>query len=418
MPNVNENSNAVQNTCINNTDPQKVGNFAAKDFTAEKTANKAKNSFSVYSLLTKWKELPFKVRLPVLCVFIPTLLCFLYFALWASPMYIAQTKFAIKNASGTPSGLDFASQIFKVPSASTQDAMVIEEYLRSPDVFLTIDKTLAVKRHYSSSDNDLISRLAADATLDDITKFWKKVSTVKVNQDSGVVSFEVRAYNPQMALDIAQEVLKESEKLVNSMNERAKEDALSLAQNEVSEAEQRIYRVQDELKKFRALHQDIDLKATAEGLQGLILELESQAAEVRAQISSTSLYMRKDAPALKALYSKLEGLESQILEQKEKITDLSGANSLNSSVSQYENLMTEADFARQQLMFAMTSFENAKMEIMAKSLYIVTVAKPMEPDESLYPKPVIFSLYVLAAVAMIYLIFSVIVAAIREHAGF
>ena len=166
------------------------------------------------------------------------------------------------------------------------------------------------------------------------------------------------------------------------------------------------------------MHQDIDLKATAEGLQGLILELESQAAEVRAQISSTSLYMRKDAPALKALYSKLEGLESQILEQREKITDLSGANSLNSSVSQYENLMTEADFARQQLMFAMTSFENAKMEIMAKSLYIVTVAKPMEPDESLYPKPVIFSLYVLAAVAMIYLIFSVIVAAIREHAGF
>ena len=418
MQNVNENSNAVQNTGINNADPQKVGNFAAKDFTAEKTVNKAKNSFSVYSLLTKWKELPFKVRLPVLCVFIPTLLCFLYFALWASPMYIAQTKFAIKNASGTPGGLDFASQIFKVPSASTQDAMVIEEYLRSPDVFLTIDKTLAVKRHYSSSDNDLISRLAADATLDDITKFWKKVSTVKVNQDSGVVSFEVRAYNPQMALDIAQEVLKESEKLVNSMNERAKEDALSLAQNEVSEAEQRIYRVQDELKKFRALHQDIDLKATAEGLQGLILELESQAAEVRAQISSTSLYMRKDAPALKALYSKLEGLESQILEQREKITDLSGANSLNSSVSQYENLMTEADFARQQLMFAMTSFENAKMEIMAKSLYIVTVAKPMEPDESLYPKPVIFSLYVLAAVAMIYLIFSVIVAAIREHAGF
>ena len=95
MQNVNENSNAVQNTGINNTDPQKVGNFAAKDFTAEKTVNKAKNSFSVYSLLTKWKELPFKFRLPVLCVFIPTLLCFLYFAIWASPMYIAQTKFAI-----------------------------------------------------------------------------------------------------------------------------------------------------------------------------------------------------------------------------------------------------------------------------------------------------------------------------------
>ena len=30
MQNVNENNNAVQNTGINNTDPQKVSNFAAK----------------------------------------------------------------------------------------------------------------------------------------------------------------------------------------------------------------------------------------------------------------------------------------------------------------------------------------------------------------------------------------------------
>ena len=181
MPNVNENSNAVQNTGINNADPQKVSNFAAKDFTAEKIVDKAKDSFSVYSLLTKWKELPFKVRLPVLCVCIPTLLCFLYFALWASPMYIAQTKFAIKNASGTPSGLDFASQIFKVPSASTQDAMVIEEYLRSPDV-------LALFIYFTAFENSCLNVTLA---LRDVNNNSYAGGIVGINNGTGTISKNV-----------------------------------------------------------------------------------------------------------------------------------------------------------------------------------------------------------------------------------
>ena len=44
--------------------------------------------------------------------------------------------------------------------------------------------------------------------------------------------------------------------------------------------------------------------------------------------------------------------------------------------------------------------------------------KPIVPDESLYPRPVIFSLVFMLAATVLLGLVSLIVAAIREHAGF
>ena len=66
----------------------------------------------------------------------------------------------------------------------------------------------------------------------------------------------------------------------------------------------------------------------------------------------------------------------------------------------------------------MASLETARVQAESKSLYVESFQKPMVPDESLYPRPIVFSLvFMLAAAALLGLV-SLIVAAIREHAGF
>lgn len=348
---------------------------------------------------------------------VPTVLVFLYLALFASPMYVSEAKFAVRSATEQAAGLDFASQIFKTASSTTQDAAVVTEYIESPDAFERLDKELAVKAHYSDRRWDMISRLSQNPTLYDKTTFWNFVASPVLDPDSGIVTFTVRAYTPEMAQKIASHVLKQSETLVNAMNERAREDAMKLAGEEVKRAQVRLMKSQKALETFRDEHAEIDPKATASGLQTLVMDLEGQRATLKAQISEMAAYMRPDAPALKTLKTRLAAVEKQLSGEKQRLAGI-GAGAMNNWVSAYEALTIENEFAQKQLVSAMTAMETARVSLLSQSKYVVTIESPTLPDESRYPRTFEFTFCVLLGLLLLFGLGSLIVASIREHAGF
>lgn len=352
-----------------------------------------------------------------LFVGVPTVLVFLYLALFASPMYVSEAKFAVRSATEQAGGLDFATQIFKTASSTTQDAAVVTEYIESPDAFERLDKELAVKAHYSDRRWDVISRLSQNPTLYDKTTFWNFVASPVLDPDSGIVTFTVRAYTPEMAQKIASHVLKQSEALVNAMNERAREDAMKLADEEVKRAQARLTKSQKALETFRDEHAEIDPKATASGLQTLVMDLEGQRATLKAQISEMAAYMRPDAPALKTLKTRLAAVEKQLSGEKQRLAGI-GAGAMNNWVSAYEALTIENEFAQKQLVSAMTAMESARVSLLSQSKYVVTIESPTLPDESRYPRTFEFTFCVLLGLLLLFGLGSLIVASIREHAGF
>ena len=352
-----------------------------------------------------------------LFVGVPTVLVFLYLALFASPMYVSEAKFAVRSATEQAGGLDFATQIFQTASSTTQDAAVVTEYIESPDAFERLDKELAVKAHYSDRRWDVISRLTQNPTLYDKTTFWNFVASPVLDPDSGIVTFTVRAYTPEMAQKIASHVLKQSEALVNAMNERAREDAMKLAGEEVKRAQARLMKSQKALETFRDEHAEIDPKATASGLQTLVMDLEGQRATLKAQISEMAAYMRPDAPALKTLKTRLAAVEKQLSGEKQRLAGI-GAGGMNNWVSAYEALTIENEFAQKQLVSAMTAMESARVSLLSQSKYVVTIEEPTLPDESRYPRTFEFTFCVLLGLLLLFGLGSLIVASIREHAGF
>lgn len=352
-----------------------------------------------------------------LFVGVPTVLVFLYLALFASPMYVSEAKFAVRSATEQAGGLDFATQIFKTVSSTTQDAAVVTEYIESPDAFERLDKDLAVKAHYSDRQWDVISRLSQNPTLYDKTTFWNFVASPVLDPDSGIVTFTVRAYTPEMAQKIVSHVLKQSEALVNAMNERAREDAMKLAGEEVKRAQARLIKAQKALETFRDEHAEIDPKATASGLQTLVMDLEGQRATLKAQISEMAAYMRPDAPALKTLKTRLAAVEKQLSGEKQRLAGI-GAGAMNNWVSAYEALTIENEFAQKQLVSAMTAMESARVSLLSQSKYVVTIESPTLPDESRYPRTFEFTFCVLLGLLLLFGLGSLIVASIREHAGF
>ena len=366
-----------------------------------------------------WGRLPRKGKIFACVVLLPTVAVFLYYLLWASPMYVSQTRFAIRSADSSGGGLDIASALLRSSSSTGADAHIVVEYIQSLDIIHDIDKELGVDLHFSDNGHDVFSRLTNNPTQDEQLRYWKWAVIPALDQDTGIITLETKAYSPEMAQKIAAAVLARSEALVNTMNLRAREDAVSLAQSEVQRAEARVRKAQEAMRNFRDAHTLLDPRVTAAGLQGVVTELEGEAVKLRAQLAEAQSFMRSSAPATKALQTRLKAVESQLDQEKQRLAGLrSQEGNLNAVVGEYEDLTIEAEFAQKQLVTAMSALESARVHEVAKSRYVVAFQQPTLPDESLYPRPFLFTAYVFVGALLLLGLGSLITASIREHAGF
>lgn len=370
------------------------------------------------SFKTSLKNLSPRARLHLTVLGAPILIVFLYLSLIHSPMYESEAIFAVRSSSSSTPTLDIASQFFKTSSSSLQDAQVVEAYIKSIDLFNTINTDLDLVGHYADSGKDPISRLAADPTNNERLEYWHAVAKTSLDTDSGILVFRVRAYSKEMAQKITRAVLMRSEDLVNSMNKRAQEDTLKLAELEVRNAQLNLSKSQDALTAFRAEHQDLDLKSTASGLQSVIIGLENERAKNAAQLSQFASYMKKDAPMRKSLEANLKALDSQIAKQKQRLADSGSSGSLNENVSEYEKLTLNHEFAQKQLTSALAALEAARVSQLSKTRYLVSIEKPSLPDESLYPKVMRFTSVFALMLLLLYGLLNLVIASIREHVGF
>ena len=332
--------------------------------------------------------------------------------------YIAEARFAVRGAENSGAAGGLAALLLPSGASVGADAHIVAEYIQSPDIMEAIDGELHIFRHFSSREYDLISRLAADATRDERLSYWNWAVKPSFDPETGIIALSVKAYDPATAKKLAEAVLTKSEALVNAMSRRAQDDAIALAMSEVKTAEQRVSAAQDAMRAFRDRSGMLDPASTAGGLQSIVSQLESEAVKVRAEIAEASTYMSKDAPALVGLRARLAAVEKQLVSEKLRLAGEARPDSLTSVAGEYEDLQTESEFARQQLVSAMTSLETARVKAEAKSRYVVAFQIPVLPDESLYPRPFLFTAYVFVGALALVGLCSLIIAAVREHAGF
>ena len=355
----------------------------------------------------------------LLAVLLPTFLSVIYFGLWASPMYIAEARFAVRGAESSGAAGGLAALLLPSGASVGADARIVAEYIQSPDIMEAIDEEMGIFLHFSSREHDSISRLAADATRDERLSYWRWAVKPSFDPETGIIALSVKAYDPATAKNLAEAVLAKSEALVNAMSRRAQNDAIALAITEVKTAEKRVSAAQEAMREFRNRSGMRDPVGTAGGLQDIVSQLEGEAVKVRAEIAEASTYMSKGAPALVGLRARLEALEKQLASEKPRLAgEAARADSLTAFAGEYEALQTENEFARQQLVSAMTSLETARVKAEGKSRYVEAFQIPALPDESLYPRPFLFTIYVFVGALVLAALCSLIVAAVREHAGF
>lgn len=349
-------------------------------------------------------------------VLAPTLLAIAYFYLFASPQYVSEARFVVRSRADAPQlslGNMLSAAVGGGGGGATGEAYSVRDFLTSHDAVMRTNERLDLTRIWGREDADLIARLWNDDP-ERLTKYYNSMVSVSFDSATGVVTLRVRSFTPEDSKAIADTLLTLSEQLINSLSERAREDALRIARAEVGIAERRVLDSRAELTRFREQQQELDSAGAVQAAMQAMGQLEGQLIAAQAELRERQAFMRPDNVALQNTRNRIEALERQIVAERARRTQGDGA--LSQQLAAFERLMLEREFADRQLASATASLETARMEAQRQQMYLSRVVEPNLAVYPLYPRKLISVGSIFLGLSVAFGIGWLLVAGMREHA--
>jgi capsular polysaccharide transport system permease protein len=359
----------------------------------------------------------FKNRLFIATVFVPTLVAVVYYGLIASDVYISESRFVVRSPQRQQSNSVLGSILSGSGFARSQDdAYSIHDFVMSRDALRELDTKLQVSKAYSGNEVDFVSRFSGmfnGNSFEELHKYYGKQVSVNTDSASNITALTVRAFTAEQAFAVNELLLTMSERLVNQINERGRQDLVKYAQAEVSEAEKKAKDASIALASYRSQRSvfDPDRQSAIQLQQVSKLQDELIASKMQLiQVRSLS----PDNPQIPVLQKRVTGLQQEMDTEMAKVAGI-GGNSLTNKAADFERLNLERAFADRQLASAMTSLENAKNEARRKALYLERIVQPNRPDIAVEPRRLRAILTVLMMGLIAWGILNILLAGVREH---
>lgn len=331
-----------------------------------------------------------------LCV-VPALLGIVYWSLVASDQYIAETRFAVRAGERAP--IDALASVGLATIRQAQDSLIVLDYVKSRAIVDELDKRVGLRNRFAHRDIDLVSRFAADDSIESLVRYWRGKVKTAVESTSGIVTVEVRAFSPQDSLDLARGVFALSEELVNNLSERSRRDMVSEAQKNLSAAEARLKTVLTRMRDWRNETGIIDPRKQAEGVNKIIDDLKQDRITLEQQINATRNLIAENAPQTQLTRARIRAIDRQIdmLQRRLTAPESTDTPTIAGAIVQFDRLELERRVAEAQYAAAAVAFERASTAIERQIVYLSPVVEPVLPQESLYPHRLWFALATAAA---------------------
>ncbi len=352
----------------------------------------------------------------VITVALPTLLAILYFGLIASDVYVSESHFVVRNQDRTAQvGIGALLQGTGLGS-SHDDSYLVQDYILSRDALHELDDSLKIRQMYSSPAVDWVDRfprLGWDKSFEALHRHYLNYVLLDYDTSSSITTLTVRAYTAADAKNVNDALLKMSERLVNELNARSREDLISVARQEVQTAEARNQAAALALSNFRANRVVFDPTAqSALQLEG-VAKLQEQLLAAEAELAEMRRVAPKN-PQVDSLQARVGQLRAAVASETGKVTG-NTHGTLASKAPEYERLVLEQTFADKQLASAMASLEQARYDAALKQLYLERIANPGLPDYADEPRRLRSIAVVFVFGLILWGVLSLVLASVREH---
>jgi capsular polysaccharide transport system permease protein len=354
----------------------------------------------------------------LLFVILPTIVVALYYGLFAADIYVSESRFVIKAPNQKQSQSSTLASLIQTTglSGGQEQTNEILDYIRSRDALAELSKRTALRARFMSPEADALSRYPAPFVADRIEnlyKYYRKMIDAQLDHDTGLAIVRTKGFTPDDAYALNARLLDLSEALVNRLNNRAQDKAISEAERRVKESQVRLRTARIALGQYRNNQALLDPAQQGAGVLDISNRLITEQAGLRAQLQSIERVAPRN-PAIPALRGRIAAIGAQIAQQTGRAVGTS--TGIASKLSGYENLVVEQEFATQMVTAANASLEQARTEAQRQQFYLERVVEPHRPDLALLPYRLQNVLIVFATCLCLYLIGWMLIVGILEHA--
>ena len=350
----------------------------------------------------------------VLLVVVPTCGASVYYGLIASDVYISESRFLVRSPQRSEQS-GALSQLLGGGGLSRDDTYSVHDYIMSRDALQELEQKLSVRKAFSHKYADVFNRfpgLTHDQSFEEFYRYYGKHVGVEYDSASSISVLTVHAFTAQDAYQINGQLLEMSERLINTLNDRSRQDLIRFADNEVKLASDKAKEASLALLSYRSSHEvfapDQQAALQLTGVAKLQEELIGTEADL-AQIAKLS----PNNPQIAALASRAETLRKAIASEAAKVT--SARSSFSARAPDFERLTLELGFADKQLGIALAGLETARSEARQKQLYLERVVQPNLPDKAMQPRRLRWVFTVFAVSLIGWGVVRLLIASIREH---
>ncbi|WP_076072972.1 Wzz/FepE/Etk N-terminal domain-containing protein [Sphingomonas montana] len=358
-----------------------------------------------------------KRRWFVIFVIVPTILAALYYGLFASDIYVSEARFVIKSPDQKRPQLSSLANLIQTTGLSSgqEQANEILEFVRSRDALRALEQTAGIRARFTGR-GDLLSRFPGpfqDNSFENLYKYYSKMVDARLDTESGTAILTAKAFTPQDAYAINRNLLNISEAMVNRLNMRAQNRAITEAQRQVDLARVRAKQARVALAGYRNAQQLIDPAKQAVG----VIEISNGLIATRATLQAQLDLMRRAAPqnpAIPTLRNQINALSVQIASQDGRVVGSNGG--IASKLGGYEGLFVEQEFATESLNVASAALVQARNDAQRQQFYLERIVDANQPDMPLLPRRMLSIIVVAAVLTCLYFIGWMLIVGILEHA--
>lgn len=348
----------------------------------------------------------------ILMVVIPSIMAGMYFAFVATDQYIAEARFAVRSLADDGSNENADLNIMQMQAAS-QDAFVVTSFIHSAEILKRLDGKVDYRTMFTNPSADYFSRFDSHESAEGFLDYWNDQVLAYIDGPSGIVTLTARTFDPRDSVALVSAIVGESEKLVNELSLRARDDMMKSFRAEVERTSRLYQDALAELNRFQQqsglLTPELQAQETGKLLTGLLakkLELESRLFVLQ-QSSGT------DAPSYRQLLRGRESLDQQIEDMRGQMTGKDA--SLANVITSYSSVETDRLVAEKLYEAARRNYDLALAAAMRKSLYLSVFVRPYLPEEALYPKRFTTPLLIFLGLFISWVTLSLIWASVEDH---
>jgi capsular polysaccharide transport system permease protein len=165
---------------------------------------------------------------------------------------------------------------------------------------------------FSRPGIDFFSRFNPEKPIEKLVKYWHDRVHTKIESGSGIILLTVNAFDPQDALNLSNAILAESERMVNALSGRAREDAVLESQRELKRAEERMLKIRTEVAALRNRDGVLDAQKTNESNLKVLSELRTARINLAVQLIQGQRDLSPETRRIQDMKAQIKDLDDNI----------------------------------------------------------------------------------------------------------